>query len=75
MHERRRRVIVAAMPHRSLDLLTELLAQPTAPFREMHVARWVEQVFAAADVPHFTDPLGNIAIGADSVDAYRRRQR
>ena len=63
------------MPPRPLDLLTELLAQPTAPFREMHVARWVERVLTAADVPHFRDPIGNLVIGCDSAGAYRHRLR
>lgn len=63
------------MPIRPHDLLIELLAQPTAPFREMHVTRWVERVLTAGGVPHFSDPIGNIVIGCDSVGAYRRRQR
>ena len=56
-------------------LLTELLAQPTAPFREGHVVRFVTQVLERAHVPHFLDPIGNIVVGCADARAYRRRLR
>lgn len=58
-----------------LALLREILAQPTAPFREMHVTRCVEAHLERARVPFFHDPAGNIVLGVDSATAYRRRLR
>ncbi len=58
-----------------LALLREILSQPTAPFREMHVARCVEARLEAGHVPFFHDPAGNIVVGADSAAVYRRRLR
>lgn len=56
-------------------LLTELLTQPTAPFREEHVVRLVTRVLTTARVPHFLDPIGNIVIGCENAPAYRRLLR
>lgn len=63
------------MTQQQLALLYSLLARPAAPFREHHVADWVGTVLAAANVPHFTDPIGNIIIGADSPADYLRLLR
>ncbi len=52
--------------------LLELLAQPTAPFREQHVIDWAERVLAAAGVPFFADPTGNLVVGAASLRAYQQ---
>lgn len=57
------------------ELLISLLTQPTAPFREEHVSAVAARVLAAAEVPFFDDPLGNLVIGADSPAAYRRLLR
>ena len=54
------------------ELLISLLSQPTAPFREEHVSAVAARVLAAAGVPFFDDPLGNLVIGADSPAAYQR---
>ena len=54
------------------ELLISLLSQPTAPFREEHVSAAAARVLAAAGVPFFDDPLGNLVIGADSPAAYQR---
>lgn len=56
-------------------LLTRLLSQPTAPFREKNVARFARATLDAARVPHFTDPAGNIVVGCASAAEYRRRVR
>jgi len=57
-------------------LLTHLLSQPTAPFRESHIQRVAAQVLDAASVPWFTDPIGNIVVGAHSrTDYYRCLER
>jgi endoglucanase len=63
------------MNQRRLKLLRELLAQPTAPFREQHVAAWAVRQLARAGVPHFFDPAGNLIVGVDSADHYRKRVR
>lgn len=55
-------------PH--LELLTTLLAIPTAPFREQHVIAAVTEILQRAGVPYFTDPIGNIAIGCASQADY-----
>ena len=56
-------------------LLLELLAQPTAPFREQRVAALVKQALGQADVPYFIDPIGNIVVGASSKTDYLRLLR
>lgn len=65
------------MKPRQLRFLTELLSQPTAPFREEHVLALVERALVRARVPAFLDPVGNLVIGVDSPSAYRSllRQR
>lgn len=63
------------MNQRRLKLLCELLAQPTAPFREQHVAAWAVRQLARARVPHFFDPAGNLIVGLDSAEHYRNRVR
>ena len=60
------------MPQTHDELLISLLSQPTAPFREAHVIKWVTEVLAQHDVPYFIDPLGNIVIGAVSQADYQR---
>lgn len=57
------------------ELLISLLNQPTAPFREEHVRAVAARVLAAAKVPFFDDPLGNLVVGADSAAAYQRLLR
>jgi endoglucanase len=63
------------MNQRRLKLLRELLAQPTAPFREQHVAAWAARQLARAGVPHFFDPAGNLTVGVDSAERYRKLVR
>ncbi|BAV34272.1 peptidase M42 [Sulfuricaulis limicola] len=53
-------------------LLTELLSQPTAPFREEHVAAVAQRVLKQAGIPFFRDPVGNVVIGCASRADYRR---
>lgn len=55
--------------------LTTLLSQPTAPFREQQVMALVTRVLDASGVPHFTDPIGNIVVGAGSKTDYLRQLR
>ncbi len=52
--------------------LLDLLAQPTAPFREQHVIAWSERVLTQAGVPFCADPTGNLIIGAASLRAYQQ---
>jgi len=52
--------------------LRELLARPTAPFREYFVAALAMERLQRAAVPWFMDPVGNIVVGAGSATAYRR---
>ena len=56
-------------------LLTHLLSQPTAPFRESHIQRVASEVLDAAGVPWFADPAGNIVVGAGSRAEYRKLVR
>ncbi len=55
-----------------MKLLEEILTQPTAPFREIHVIRLLRRVLTEAHVPHFQDPIGNIIVGASSRADYLR---
>jgi putative aminopeptidase FrvX len=55
--------------------LLRLLSQPTAPFRESHVAAHVAATLERKGVPHFEDPAGNLVVGAASAAAYRRMLR
>lgn len=57
------------------QLLKDILSQPTAPFREMHVRRCVSQHLQRAGVPAFEDPAGNLIVGVESRAAYRRLLR
>lgn len=66
------------MNRRHQDLLFQLLSLPTAPFREQHVLDFAARVLERARVPHFSDPAGNMVIGAGSASGYRallRRDR
>lgn len=56
-------------------LLLDLLAAPTAPFREDHVAALAGAWLAKAGVPHFADPVGNLVVGVESARAYRALAR
>ncbi len=53
------------------DLLTSILSQPSAPFREGHVIRVITQALEAGQVPWFQDPIGNVVVGAASRAEYR----
>lgn len=55
-----------------LNLLLDLLSEPTAPFRELHVAHFVSQFLAREEIPHFTDRHGNIVVGVDDQAEYKR---
>ena len=63
------------MHQRHEALLNSLLSQPTAPFRECHVINWVTEVLGRNGVPYFTDPIGNIVVGAASQADYQRLLR
>ena len=54
------------------ELLTTLLSQPTAPFREQHVIALVTAILAQNNIPYFIDPIGNIVVGAKSQADYHR---
>ncbi len=56
----------------TLQRLRELLAQPTAPYREGAVRAWAVERLASAGVPCCDDPDGNLVVGADSLAGYRR---
>lgn len=55
--------------------LMALLSLPTAPFRERHIIGWAGSELAAANVPWFADPYGNLVIGVASEREYLRRLR
>jgi hypothetical protein len=50
--------------------LEELLSQPTAPYREEHVQRWIDQFLIENKIPYFLDPFGNRVVGAKSKKDY-----
>ena len=52
--------------------LFALLSQPTAPFREHYIKRYVSAFCDRACVPYCEDDVGNIVLGASSRAAYRR---
>lgn len=56
-------------------LLTTLLAQATAPFREQQVIACVSAVLAQRGVPYFIDPIGNIVVGVAALADYQRLLR
>lgn len=63
------------MKRADLDLLMELLSQPTAPFCESFVMRFCAAYCERWQIPYFADPLGNLVLGASSKAAYLRRLR
>lgn len=63
------------MPLQHLNLLMDLLAQPTAPFREEHVIACVSRALEQGRVPFFADPAGNLVVGVASKAEYLRRLR
>jgi putative aminopeptidase FrvX len=63
------------MNPRRYGLLTEILQQPTAPFREEHVIAAVQRILTDARVPFFHDPVGNLIVGCASPAHYRRLAR
>jgi putative aminopeptidase FrvX len=60
---------------RRLQLLKDILQQPSAPFREQHVIRCVTRHLNKSGVPYFSDPVGNLVIGVKSELEYRRLLR
>jgi endoglucanase len=52
--------------------LLQLLALPTAPFRETHVAAFVRTLLARHKIPFLSDPAGNLILGCRSPQEYRR---
>ena len=63
------------MNRRRYALLTELLSQPTAPFREDRVIAAVARHPTAGGVPFFRDTVGNLVVGLASPADYRRLVR
>jgi putative aminopeptidase FrvX len=54
------------------SILTELLSQPTSPFREIHVIRYLLEVLTEHGIPFFEDRVGNVILGASSEKDYLR---
>jgi len=54
------------------ELLTSILSKPAAPFRETHVFHHLTEILTRNKVPHFTDPVGNIVVGASSKKEYSK---
>lgn len=63
------------MHKRQIQRLLRLLSQPTAPFREQAIATLASAILDRGQVPHFTDPAGNIVVGCTSPAAYRQLVR
>lgn len=60
------------MNDRQKKILFSLLSQPTAPFREQNVASVIVNLLERNQAPYFIDPLGNIIIGVNSRESYRK---
>jgi endoglucanase len=58
--------------NKHLRLLKDILQQPAAPFRELHVAQCVSKHLQQENIPHFYDPIGNLVIGVNSKAEYLR---
>ncbi len=56
-------------------LLREILATPSAPFREGLVLKVIERALSEQKVPHFRDPAGNLVIGTQSRETYLAKVR
>lgn len=52
--------------------LIEILSQPTAPFREIHVQKAIVELLEEGGVPWFQDPVGNLVVGASSIKSYQK---
>lgn len=52
--------------------LINLLSQPTAPYRELHVHEYLKKELEKAGVPHFDDPSRNLIVGVSNEGAYRK---
>lgn len=65
----------AQLTSRQIRWFSDLLSQPTAPFREHHVKRWIIDRLTAAGVPFFEDGVGNIVSGVASEANYQRLLR
>lgn len=51
--------------------LFDLLSQPTAPFREVHVIKTLIAYLDVHEVPYFRDSVGNICVGVASEEEYK----
>ena len=63
------------MNKRQKKFLFDLLAQPSAPFREDSVRALLLKKLEAGGLPHFVDPVGNLIIGVGSKAEYLRLLR
>jgi putative aminopeptidase FrvX len=59
----------------SFKLLSQILSQPTAPYREMHVQKLLTTTFDKHGVSYFSDPAGNIVVGVKNLEEYKLRLR
>ncbi len=48
------------------NLISEVFNQPTAPFKELHVLKKLEEILRKQKIPYFIDPSGNIVAGVSS---------
>jgi len=60
------------MNARQNRFLFSLLSQPSAPFREVSIAGVIQALLEKRAIPYFIDPVGNIVVGVNGVDAYRK---
>ncbi|HEY9199228.1 MAG TPA: hypothetical protein VIR60_07665 [Gammaproteobacteria bacterium] len=63
------------MNQQQMNVLLELLRQPTAPFREQQVRAFAEATLADWGIPHGRDPHGNLLVGVRDAAEYRRLLR
>jgi endoglucanase len=55
--------------------LSKILSQPSAPFREGHVQRAIQEILAAEKIPSFLDPHQNLVVGVKSKAEYQKLVR
>ena len=56
-------------------LLTDLLSQPTAPFKEGYVLSFITKILDQHQIPYFLDSHQNIVLGASSLKEYQKLLR
>ena len=60
------------MNNAQINFLFELFSQPSAPFREEAVLNVIRSRLAKRKIPHFVDPVGNLVVGVNNREQYKK---